>query len=257
MNFKQKVYTILDSSSANLHAIDKGQAVKTITAESTAADLQYLDQKLAAISKDIQVLDVLTITSAVSSYEEYLNAVNLLVNGQGISIANSFENFNTGDIVYKINNQLAHLSFAASGYYYPSQLTKKDSGYTFTYSYQESIGTPSGDETIIEKDGTWIAQETNKAQYIYKDLQAVDVKHVLTYDEYITPSKDQKENGITFEIKKYKEGTEEKVIMPLIKMFHMVNNYQEQIECEFNLTKDDTNWTISGFPDFVSLVTVR
>lgn len=255
MNFKQKIYTTLDSSSANLHAIDKGKAVKSETAENVAADLQYLDQKLTAISKDIQMLDILTITGSVSSYEEYLIKASFLVNGEGLSITNNFEEFNTGDIVYKINNQLVHLTFTASGFYYPSQLKQDGLGYTFTYSYQENVDTPEGDETITKgTDGIWKATQVNRNTYTYTGLQAVDAQYILTYNEYITVTPETEK--VNFDIKKY--GTDkEEIIMPLIKMFHMVNSYQEQVECEFNLTKTDTQWIISGFPSFVSLITVR
>lgn len=257
MNFKQKVYTTLNSSEANLHYVDIGEdeTITNVTGEKVAADLNYLDQKLAAISKDIQVLDILTITGSVGSYEEYLEAVNLLVNGEGISITQSFEGFNTGDIVYKINNQLTHLAFAASGFYYPSKITKDGEGYNITYSYQESVGTPSGNETIDnDGKGTWQTKNTNQATYTFSSLEGVKTSGVVAYNEEITKSAPS-----TFKVL-YRDLDEEHIIMPLIKAYHQTSDdIEEQVECEFTLTLDKQNdkWTISDYPDFITRITVR
>lgn len=255
MNFKQKVYTTLDGSSANLHVIDTEQTPTSETVKNIAADLQYLDQKLAAISKDIQVLDILTITNSASSYEEYLSKVSLLINGEGISIANSFEDFNTGDIVYKINNQLVHLAFAASGWYYPSQIEKQETGYSLTFSYQQGGDIPTGNTEVCENaEHKWIAQ-SGKAQYTFTNLSGISASNIISYNKYFEITN---EKSKTFDVLK---DTSDCTLMPLIKMFKYTNGYLEQIECEFSLTQvtEDSKlqWKISEYPSFVSVITVR
>ena len=212
-------------------------------------DIEFLNNKLSAVTRDLTVYDFYNINAVIENKNEFDSIINQLIPGQSaIMGAESFtdangESYSRGDIILKLSDYtLHHIIGVRGGTFYPAVLTKTVSGYTLQFSNTTLIP-DEGETSVSASDNTWtVPAGSIKKHIIFNNVSTNTV--TSPYSVQGAPTSGSIDfTGVNTSVK------------PIIKCY---NNNMEEIYCTYTVDMSVSGTlSISNLPSCVTLVVVK
>lgn len=137
-------------------------------------DLEFLNAKLTAVTRDVSVYDFYNITTVIQDINEYDIKVNNLLPGQSAiigaeSITTSEAVLSRGDIIFKLQDySLQIVRGVRGGVFYPSKIEQRNGSYTLKFT----------NTSITPEDGT--AELTVDGAELLTPMKEIDITGLTT-----------------------------------------------------------------------------
>lgn len=212
-------------------------------------DIEFLNEKLSAVTRDLSVYDFYNINAIINTQNEYNTIINNLIPGQSAIIgaetltAASGDIYNRGDIILKLQDYtLHHIAGVRGGIFYPQEIKYDDETGNYTLTFANTTQQPAVGSQEIEKDNTntWT---TNGAS------DSISFKDITTTSNE-SPYNIQQAPDNNYQVIFNAFGT----IRPIIKCY---NDSKEEVYCDYTLTLTNSQYTLSSLPNCVALVVIK
>ena len=218
-----------------------------------AASLNWLNEKLDSVQKQVSYFDFYNITGAVSDYNLFSAQINSLPLNESLVVNTppfyyNGENYSPGDIIIKNSlGNIHHIKAQTGGVYYPKTLTKNGEIYVLQYAFSDSSPTLSSSTVDVPEDGSSVSAEFAEVM-TYQGLKETQTTNI--YGEY---GKLNKSGIFSFDaVYSTPPGaTQEEVVWPFIQFFITLDDATplEQIFLDYNLELRNRQWAIF-IPDY-------
>lgn len=217
------------------------------------ADIEFLNEKLSAVTRDLSVYDFYNINAIINTQNEYNAVINNLIPGQSAIIgaesltAASGDIYNRGDIILKLPDYtLHHIAGIRGGIFYPSKIINDNNGnYTLTFSNTTQQPAENTEQSINAINNVW---EANGASATIKFIGIQSTDNKSPYNIQQVPNNNQ----VTFPA----VGD----VRPIIKCY---NASKEEVYCDYAIEEpgeeeeENSIYTISNLPDCIALVVIK
>lgn len=224
------------------------------------ADLEFLNQKLTSVTREVSIFDAYHIKAVVESKNDFaaktaqlLPYESVIIGSIGFTTDDGVE-LRKGDVVYKqADYSLSYIQGITGGVYYPSEIVKNSNNYVLSFNIT-SI-TPTKSETIAEKTGNTWSVDSPAEKIIFENITSTDNK--APYNIRLTDS-DFTGNSHSYTFSAVlTTGVDPQPIYPIIKAYWNAQDNEELVinyALEYNSQTQE--FTISNMEFFESFTVV-
>lgn len=204
-------------------------------------NIEYLESKIDATTRELSYWDMYKISDVLTTSSEFQSSVNKLLPYSSLVINTTIvgdTDYFPGDIIVKRpNGNYDIIRAERGGIFYPSEIVKAESTYTYDFTFSYKAAAPSGDNIDISvTNNKWTA--TYRPQITFKGLTAGSVGSPYNKVLLVDGQGDNKLQA-TIELTASTSA-------PIVKCFTQTATGQwEDVYCDFEITKGTNIYTIT------------